>query len=262
MVIYIDVLFIVNLYVDYFILLLVKDYLHIDVKTYRLVFGALIGAGFSLISLLNIGVILNLLLSVIISGLICFVAFYKGNKLLIVKSCACFLFSSFLLSGSVLLLSQFTGTIALVGITPYFQISLLQLFVFTVLSYLSTKVLHSIRGKYDDVINFKKLVVEVNNKTLEIFGKIDTGNNLKEPFSNLPVLVVEKTAILETDEEITENFRIIPYNSIGGSGILKAFKPTKIYLKENKQELNAYIALHDGKLSAGTYNCLINPDAL
>ncbi len=262
MVIYADVLWIVNLYIDYFILLWVKDFLNLNVRNFRIIIASIVGASFSLILIANLSTTANVVLSFLCAIIICFTAFYNKSFIFLIKPFFCFIAASFVFGGVILLLSNFTGMAALVNGIPYFQISPILLFFFTVVSFFIAKFLQKIIGKYESKLSFYKIVVEHAGASVELFTKGDTANNLKEPFSGLPVIVVEEetASILRFENET--NFRLVPFNSLGGTGLLHAHKPNKIYIKKDGTIINAYLAIYKGKLSAGTYNSLINPNTV
>lgn len=260
--IYADILFLVNLYVDYFILLAVKNFLHLQTKSSRILLASLAGALFSLLSLFIYITIINYILAFIFGFFICSFAFYTREKIVLLKSYICFVFLSFAFSGIVFFLSSFTANAYVIGGKPYFQISPILLFLFTVLSYLICEGYRLFRGSLSSDFNFCKIIVEQNGEEFELFAKKDTGNSLTEPFSGLPVIVAEKNSFKKITNKPNEVFRLVPFNSLGGNGLLPAFKPEKVYVKKSGKILNCYLALYNGKLSTGTYNCLVNPETL
>lgn len=55
---------------------------------------------------------------------------------------------------------------------------------------------------------------------------MDTGNNLREPFSDYPVIMADKSVFNQLYDD--ETIRIIPISTVNGESIIKAFKPQKI----------------------------------
>jgi len=120
---------------------------------------------------------------------------------------------------------------------------------------------------------------------------IDTGNHLKDPLTAQPVIVVEQNAILPlfdpqtaafiqelcsgnldavsdyTDASIAVRLRMIPFQAIGvQSGVLVAFKPDQIMIRQHKEELpvaDALIAIYQHQLDPrGEYQALLPPELL
>lgn len=262
MIIYLDVFFIVNLYVNYFLLLAVKKFYRLRTKNRRIFLGALVGAFSSLINLLMLHDIINYILAIIFAVIICFVSFFQKDFKPLIKYFSAFLLISFAFCGIVLMLSSVTSNVALIGSKVYFDISPIMLFLFTIIAYVISEILRRTRGTEENGNLFYKIVVEEKGEKFELFAKKDTGNTLKEPFSGLPVMVAEKDFIKKVKSMDDESFRLIPYHSLGGKGLLPAFKPEKIYDKKTGKNLECYLALYDGKLSTGSYNCLVNPEIL
>ena len=133
------------------------------------------------------------------------------------------------------------------------------------------------------------LTIVMNDKPLEITGLIDTGNDLYDPLSNYPVIIVELDAIREffskdlqvllekrPEESLAalgetvgntiwaNRFRIIPFESIGKSkGIMIGFKPDMVKIQYNdktKTTEEAVVGIYQRVLSTeGTYRALLNP---
>ena len=73
----------------------------------------------------------------------------------------------------------------------------------------------------------------LHEKTYSCIGKVDTGCNLKEPFSSAPVIIMD-AAVYDTKTE--EPLRIIPYSTIGGSSYLNAVKAESGTYRSTKKD--------------------------
>lgn len=137
------------------------------------------------------------------------------------------------------------------------------------------------------------IAIGLKDKEVNLVALIDTGNSLKEPISQKPVIIAEYSA-LETilpqsikniylnNEELDLNIigkimeeigddirlRLIPFKSIGNdSGILVGFKPDiiKIYLEDEVKKLadETIVAIYNDKLAADEeYSGLLHPEIL
>lgn len=99
-------------------------------------------------------------------------------------------------------------------------------------------------------------------KSISVHLMIDTGNLLKDPITNIPVIVVEKEKLKEiiesevldslenviygTDEDLAKKigedyisrFRLIPFSSLGKqNGMLIGFKPDKAVIRFDEIEI-------------------------
>ena len=105
---------------------------------------------------------------------------------------------------------------------------------------------------------------------------IDTGNLLKDPITNSPVIIIEKNKlsnilpkeILENSEKIingkyefsdenlkyASKFRVLPFSSLGKqNGMLLGFKVDKIEAEINDEKIireDAIVGIYDKKLSS------------
>lgn len=129
----------------------------------------------------------------------------------------------------------------------------------------------------DSLIRYIKF--KINDSEYSCVGYVDTGNNLKEPFSGKPVVIVEKKLFemgedakdicskdLEKLQELLGNrIVLIPYNSIGQEhGVLIGVIPDEFYVSENKStwiKKDVAIALYDKKIS-NRYSALLGPDLI
>ena len=118
-----------------------------------------------------------------------------------------------------------------------------------------------------------RVTIRNEGKSISLDALLDTGNTLKEPFSGLPVVVVSKRNIYHLlpeeirnydagSPQITKNIRLIPYASVGGSGLLAGFMPESITVEREGRECYAksvYIAVADREADTPA---IINPDIL
>ena len=114
--------------------------------------------------------------------------------------------------------------------------------------------------------------MKVGERQVNFAAKVDTCNSLREPFSNLPVIVASEEVlkpilpqdfwpfIKGNEMQNFEDFKIrfIPFQTVSGEGLLPAFKPDVVKIK-NDFEKEAYIAVCSKEvLPDGTFS-LINP---
>lgn len=140
--------------------------------------------------------------------------------------------------------------------TVYIGISPLTLILMTLLCYIVMKIIWKLSAK--KVTQPISCDVEIchHGKTVALKGTVDTGNTLHEPFSGECVMVgkaglfremfdVKKCMNGDSREIVRNGVRLIPFHSVGGNGVIPAFRPSEIYLKDHhrKTEIHAYLAL-------------------
>lgn len=88
-----------------------------------------------------------------------------------------------------------------------------------------------------------KALLRINalSKELELNALLDTGNQLVEPFSGRPVMLISPRKGLEIGAE-TPGAYPVPYASISNEGLLFAIKPQKIELYRGGQWISAPMA--------------------
>lgn len=284
--IYIDILICINLFINYFILLSVAHFLKVPAKKKRLILGALLGAVYSLSILLpRLSGAVSLLLKILISVAIVLVAFGRVSARSAVKLVVCFYLMSFAFCGTIFGLWYF---LALKGIfihngIVYFDISPLLLLGTTVVSYFVVLLFNRIVGREVPGELFCRVEIELDKKVAQINAKIDTGHTLKEPFSGLPVIVVEfraikdllgeeirpffadynkKTTLREPSPSWPHQYRLIPFQVISGQGLLPSFLPDRvsIFSKQKKINRNAFVAVCASGVLNNEFSALVSPE--
>ena len=284
-VIYIDVLLCVNLLINYVILILEAKLLNLRIKRKRLILSALMGSFYSIFIFFDqINLLLSLFIKLLMSITIILIAYGFINTRSFVKLIVTFYFINFIFGGIIFCIWYFIspkGIFIKNGIV-YFDISPTFLILSTVVIYFSIKIYQYFLGESDLHNSFCDLEILNNGKTVKLFAKVDTGNSLKEPFSNKPVIVAEyeslkdilppevKNYIQDNVEDWTAKgkktslLRVIPYSTVSGEGLLPAFIPEKVTIKyKNKTYIKeTFLAISKRNLFLGDYKALVPPDLI
>ena len=244
--------------------------MNIKVNTKRIIAGSAIGALCSLIILLPpLGGILNILIKIVLSAIMVITAYGKSDIRFTIKTVTVFFLTTFTFCGIILALWYIVYPFGLTmrNSVIYINISPVMLMLLTLLCYLIISVINRITGKSSHYRLINRLSVTVNGKTVELCAKYDTGNTLKEPFSGSPVIVAEKEMFGDAVNftELTDNYaaakiRIVPFSSIGGSGMLPALKAESIIINGNPYNGECYIAFCDKGVFSGGINALLSED--
>ena len=289
--IYVDVLISVNLFINYFLLLSVAKILNLKPVRKRLILGAFIGALYSLIILLPpINGIFSVFLKLIMSASIVLLAFKWVSNRLFLKIIMVFYGVNFLFGGIIFCLWYFAmpNIIFMNNNMIYLNLSPLFLVTATFLAYLAIRLMNKITGR-QNILNLDcEILIKFNEKSVTLKAKIDTGNTLREPFSGLPVVVVQYKFIeqivpepikeyfcvfndvhtsakkISYDVQKFKDFRLVPYKTISETGLLPAFKPTYIKILSKNQDIkkDAYIAVCSEKIFNDEFHALINSELI
>ncbi len=99
---------------------------------------------------------------------------------------------------------------------------------------------------------------------------IDTGCALTEPFSGLPVAIVQENALRqvicgsEGAQTLPPGWRLVRYRTITDGGMLRAFRPTELVIETKGRVVrtsDAYVALLPASLG-GRAKAVLNPALL
>ncbi len=293
MVIYADVIFAINFFMDAFILWISARLLNLRVRVLRVILSSAAGALiYTLLLCYNAG-INNFLLSELLIALnvaLCFLpktAAEFAGRLAIVN------ISSFAVGGICVVLLSFTGTEAFAGTiklnTGNYTLKLL---IFScAISYIAIKLfMAKLHSRVISKQMHYALDIYIGGKTAKAYALVDTGCTLKEPVTGLPVIVADISVLkpllpegfeneylgkevrfehlMNIEGTIFENrLRLIPYNGLGTkNGLLLGIRPDKVELKDEKQSFcvtDTVVGIYCGKLSEnGYYQALVSPELL
>lgn len=281
MTVYADVLLIINLFVNYALLLCAAKIMKSTVSRLRILSGAAVGSVYGLVIFLpEIPKLTELVMRVVVTALIVFCTFGFVN---IRKFLRCF-FTFFAVSmgfGGIMLVLWLTvaptGMIYNNG-TVYFDIDIVTLAVSTVVCFAVISLVAYFIERRAPRESSAIVTVVMNRKTVKLNAIIDTGNSLRESFSGYPVAVAEKTAVSDIlPQSVAEYFRkgepdgidvdmrFVLYKTVSGTGLLPAFRPDFAEIKtisKNIKTNNIYIAVTEKNLAGGEYSMLLNPEIL
>ncbi len=239
MVIYADVLLAVNWWVDFLLLVLLRRITGAQARGWRLALGALCGGLTAFVLLLPpLPVWLSLLCKAAGAALMVLVAFPPENGRCFLRRILWLFALSAGLAGlceGVYYFFAPAGIYVSNGVV-YYRISPLLLVGLTVLCYgilclIGQRMRRSAPKRH-------RYAVSVSNRgrTVTLPCLYDSGNHLVEPFSGAPVIVMERDAVSSLlpegwdgkDLPTGPGWRVIPFSSLGGEGLLPAFRPERV----------------------------------
>ncbi len=283
MTIYLDVVLLENLCMNYIILFATGYILKIEIKHIRLIISALLGGIYSVAAYLQIlEIYSNILLKIILSIVMVYIAYNSKNIKQIIKQLLFFYLITFVFGGCAFALLYFIKPEQIlmrngvyIGTYPLKIVILGGIvgFTLTVIAFKYAKM------KINKKNMFCELEIYFENKKINTIALIDTGNMLKDPITSMPVIVVEKSILKnvlpdiiidnlnkiiggDVPKEVYEDknlnyitkFRVIPFSSIGKeNGLLLGFKSNKIKIstQEEGQKVieNVIVGIYDHSLS-------------
>lgn len=295
MTIYIDVVFIENLIMNYIILFATSIIIKVKVKHIRLILASSLGAIYSIIAYMSIlEMYSSVILKIILSVIIVYIAYNTQNVKNMWKYLVIFYMTSFVFGGAAFALIYIVKPQDILmknglflGTYPLKTIILGTIVAFVVIV-TSFKLVKSKISKKDMFCTIK---ININKVEIETKAMIDTGNLLKEPISNTPVIVVEHTLLYDCmpkeilnnlenilggdfeniSEEVKNKYisklKVIPFSSLGKqNGMLIGIKPEEVTVinDENENKINnVIIGIYNKSLTKrGEYRALIGIELL
>lgn len=284
--IYLDVLLAVNLFIDFVLLESTARLLRLPHKRWRVVAGAAAGAASCCIILVPLSAVWLAIFKLAAAAVLIRTAFAWRGVLPYIKQLVVFFVLSTVFAGVAMALFVFAAPVGLyvIGGVVYYDVSPLMLTALTVLSYGIIRLWDRFTRKREPVGRDYRLRATLAGRTVELRALYDSGNGLTEPFSGAPVAVaayksVEPLLSLslretmrgllegapDTGAAMQAGLRLVPYQSVGGTGLLPAFRPDALgILPENGPEravTGAYVAVCD-TLGRGDYEVLVGIDLM
>ena len=284
MVIYLDVLILINLYVTYFQILAVSVFTHRKTVWYRKLSAAGIGAVTSLSIFIPQEVVLTLtLLKIFLCALIAFVAFgYTGFRAYAV-SVLFLMLVSFVFSGLMLCVWLFAAPMKMLFIngTVYFGVDTMTIILSTCAAYGVVRIIRYILDKNGKTDGKYTVIIKNNGRECRLSALADSGNGMVDCFSGLPVIVCRRDMcadvsppaidMIENNSDISEigtqmikGVRIMPFSTVGKGGFICMFKAESVVIddetNEEKYPVNALIGIVIG--GRQEYEAIFNPKIL
>lgn len=295
MTIYLDIILCENLLMNYIILF--ATYVIIKPKTkhpqIRMILSSLLGSIYAIIVYLNIlSIYTNLLAKITLSVVMVYIAFAPPNVKQLLKQILIFYLVSFIFGGCTFALIYFLKPEnvemkngVFVGMYPI-RVGLIA----GVIAFIITQIAFKInKSKLNNKNTFIEIELYNKNKMTKARALLDSGNMLKEPISQKPVIVVEKTTLSKIipeevldyiekivggdDQEKNEmqeylsKIRMVPFMSLGKeNGMLIGIKLDKIKINTEDIRLekeNIIAGIYEKKLTKDNkYNALIGLNLL
>ncbi|WP_408010904.1 sigma-E processing peptidase SpoIIGA [Pseudalkalibacillus sp. A8] len=297
MTIYLDVIWFLNFCIDFLLLWLTAVILKRNISKKRLTLGAFLGSLYVLFLFLDAAILYHPILKFIYSVFIVITTFGYKRFGYFVQGLFMFYFSTFITGGGILGIHYFlksdaeimNGVIKTQSSGMGDPISwLFVILMIPVMLYFTKRRVDQIevrKLRYDQIMNFE---LKIDSITLKGIGLLDSGNQLHDPISKNPVMILDMTVFsdqvpeavvrqaenLESIGELMDEpnpwqdrMRIIPYRAVGSNNqFLTGCKADSLNVWENgvKYETsNVIVGLSFTNISGeGEYNAILHPKML
>lgn len=265
-VIYVDSLFVLNLIIDYLLCLCSARVCGAYLRRGRYLLAALFGAAYSVaVYLPGCGFLQSPAIKLaagVVMGLIAFGCEKAPGRCILVFLCVSAAFG-----GTVWAISMASGVSAL-------PVSLRVLVFSFALCWAALRLVFDRRAKSAEGCRLR-VELTFRGKKASFFALRDTGNGLYDPITNAAVMVVSKnimstilpdaealfredavTVMENLPQELTGRFRLIPYASLGGAGLIPVFRPDTLTL-DGKNVTDVLVAVSPGPIGGDGYDAII-----
>ena len=278
MTVYVDVLFAVNALMDYATLLAAARLGGVHSGRGRIALAALLGGAYAVLGAM-LPVLGALPLRLLAGVGICAAAYYGKGPFL--RICALYLVVSAAFAGTALMLGAATGKRLLFGAGYYLAVPLRLLLLAAAVGYAVSGVLlrgDAAHGAVRRQIGVFTVALLGGSATVNVLR--DTGNELLEPASGKPALVLGQSATarllgerfaalqgLTADNaaacfaglppELKRRAGLLPYRAVGtASGLLLYFRPDGVWDAEGKR-IDCVLAIGTERMDQGGYEGLL-----
>lgn len=264
MVIYLDVVILEETLINSFLLYITSKTIKIETKI-RNILAAGFLSSFYILTLIfpSINFFSSLIFKFLVALLMIIITFRKKSLIFNIKALCILVMYSMMLAGFCIFIEFYIGkelTFDLVMIPFTYKYLVLSVFIIFILI---RRLIIFIKDRKEltNYIYKVEIIMDGNITFLDAF--LDTGNELREPVTNLPVLIVEKDIFkyIETKDKL-----YIPYKLANGNlGYFEGFKPSfvNIYLDKKIMKTDLIVALSNTKFSElNDYNALLSRGTL
>lgn len=195
---------------------------------------------------------------------------YSGIRSL-AKQCVVFLVVNFLFAGTIFALWYFVSPSAVyynTGIV-YLDIDALSLVVLTAVCYFSVRIFGGIIDLKVPKNTLYDVFLTIKDEEFYLRGFLDTGNNLKDPFTSSDVIIVSRSALEkyfpqgENMSAIIEKsplkIRYLPCTTVSGTELMPVFRCDKVRVRGVGADFiwQGLIGITDKKIKNGDFQALL-----
>lgn len=299
--IYLDIIILENIIINYLILMVTARFSKNRAGNLRLLLGAVLGAIYLVLMILlpEMEVYTTILSKLLLSIAMVAATFSFKKMSEFLKTLVLFYASTFIFAGACFAFMFFNkeGSIvrngAVITALSFVDAKWSELVLAIGTAFIILRVVWELlQNKFLREKMLVRLCIAFDKKTIDLFALVDTGNSLHDPLTNMPVVVVEYSAIQELLPDDIRNifesnpeydlslitstiscsawfsrFRLIPFTSLGKeNGMLIGFRPDYIEIEkedEKKGVSDVIVGIYNRALSRNEkYRALLNPELM
>lgn len=253
--IYLDLIFFVNFYLDFLLLVLVSLILKRKTKIYRLLIGALIGSLSIVFLFININSFELFIYKVFISIIMIIISFgFKSIKYFFNNFLYLYLVSIIL--GGFLYFLNDSITFKNTGLLFINNGKSINLLIVILLSPIVLIFYYKSNKKYKEEINklYNVKLTLLNNKILNLTAFLDTGNNLIDPYKKRPIILINKNII----KNYNPLFIYVPCYTVNKQSMIKCFKIRELVINNKIIKKDVLVGISDNNFNIDGVDLLLH----
>ena len=293
--IYIDIIFLENVIMNSIILYATSIILKMKTKFIRILLSSIIGSIYAIILYItNLKIYTSIISKILLSVVMVYIAYNPQNVKKMWKQILIFYLTSFVFGGvSLYLIYVIKPQDILIENGMFIGEYVLKVIMLSaIVAYVVIKTsLKIIKTKLSPKDMYCKITFKLNGKEIETKAMIDTGNLVREPITNTPVIIVESSLLYDVlpkeilnnlenilggnlekiPEEIQNEYlpklRCIPFTSLGKqNGMLVGIKVEQVKIEkeeDTKLSNNVILGIYDKSLTKkGEYRALVGMEVI
>ena len=281
-IVYADVLFVTNMLITYLLLKLVSAVFSVKRIAVRMILASVLGGAFAFYILvpeqhllITLFIKLSFSTAIILSGFK-ISSMRQFLKLLLGFYAVSFAFAGIMIAAWILI--KPSGMVINNSIV-YFNISVPLLVVSSAVCYAGIWIVQRVISKRVPRESVCDVTVALGNSAITCRAMIDTGNSLTDFMTGFPVIIAEYRSVErllpyeyrafysksgelpQSLDDFSQRVRTIPYEVVGGGGVMPAFKPDFIVLYNGKRRRkieNVIVAVTAKGINQTEYQMLLN----
>lgn len=256
--IYLDVLFLLNFGFDFLLLLVVSIVLRRNIRMIRIILGGLFG-GLSIFTLfIKMNSLELFILKIMISIIMIIITFSYKNIRYFLKNFA-FLYSTSMIFGGFLYFLNVEFSYKQEGLVFYhngLSINFIFLIILSpIILYIYIRQAMHLKNNFS---NYYKVNLYFHDKIFHLNGFLDTGNQLKDPTTGKPIIIVNEKIIKENPE----NYFLVPIKTIGEESMIKCIKIDEIEIIGIGSKKDVLLGLTKIKIQMEGIDCILQQSLL
>ena len=185
---------------------------------------------------------------------------YKSNKKRsvlteILTDMVILMFGVSITAGCILFMQEHMGDMKSADVKKAFIFNIISFAILYALFFVMRNIIKNEAEKCETIMCATLIYGSVKKNINVLYG---TGNNLFSPYTNEPVNIISKETVVQMGVRDKQKPILIPYNSIGGSGLLETYRFEKLVFMDGSIMMNFLGAVSERIDKTGDVQMILN----